>query len=352
MSDFVILALILLLLLSLVATIAFLVVYSGIFSSIVIKTGSPPIKKVTIAYKLHKGPYKESGAHFTDVCSIGPKQSCIAVYYDDPKEVPEEKCRYAVGSIVSEGDEQVDEELLQDYKKFGFSVASFPQVDHAVTTTFPNRTPVSCMMGAMRVYPRLGEYITERKLSAFPWMEIYKDDLIHYMCPLARQNSFFVPEVCLTEKKEEESDEDGRTDVTGGDSNSESSYFSRGVPSDSRETSLAPSLAPSTIPQEEQEAQREQEQVLSEHAEHAERGSSNGSLGSGSSFEELGLEEEEEQEEEEEEEKQKQREEGEEEREEVKREEEGGDEQKAAAEEEHAKKEATAEQREQVGGEE
>lgn len=87
MSDFVILALILLLLLSLVATIAFLVVYSGLFSSIVIKTGSPPIKKVTIAYKLHKGPYKESGAHFTDVCSIGPKQSCIAVYYDDPKEV-------------------------------------------------------------------------------------------------------------------------------------------------------------------------------------------------------------------------------------------------------------------------
>lgn len=48
-------------------------------------------------------------------------------------------------------------------------------------------------------------------------MEIYKDDLIHYMCPLARQNSFFVPEVCLTEKKEEESDEDGRTDVTGKD---------------------------------------------------------------------------------------------------------------------------------------
>lgn len=49
----------------------------------------------------------------------------------------------------------------------------------------------------------------ERKLSAFPFMEICKGDLIHYMCPLARQNSFFVPEVRLKEKREEESDGDG-----------------------------------------------------------------------------------------------------------------------------------------------
>ncbi|KAL2091557.1 hypothetical protein ACEWY4_013820 [Coilia grayii] len=159
MSEFIILALIILLVLSLVATIVFFVVYSGVFSDIVIRTGSPPIKKVTIAYKLQQGPYKECGAHFTDACSIGPKQPCIGVYYDDPKEMPEDKCRYIVGSILSEGDEKPDEDLLEGYKKFGFNVISFPEVDHAVTSAFPNKTPVSCMVGAKRVYPKLAEYI-------------------------------------------------------------------------------------------------------------------------------------------------------------------------------------------------
>ncbi|XP_012688572.2 testis-expressed protein 264 homolog [Clupea harengus] len=292
MSDFIILALILFLVLSLIVTIVLFVLYSGLLSEIVIRTGSPPIKKITIAYKFKEGPYKDCGASFTEACSIGPKLSCIGVYYDDPKQVPEDKCRYAVGSILSEGDEKPDEDLLKEYEKYGFSLMSFPEVDHAVTTTFPNRSPISPYIASYRVYPQLAYYIEERALSAAPFMEFYKDDVIHYMCPLSRQNSFFVPEVRLVEKKEEGSDDDGSTDVTGGDSNSESSYGSRAVPTESRETSLAPS----TIPEEEQEAQEEQGEQ-GDRAEHSERGS-DASVGSGSSFEELGLEEEEEEEEE------------------------------------------------------
>ncbi|XP_041944994.1 testis-expressed protein 264 [Alosa sapidissima] len=282
MSDFLILSLILFLVLCLIVTIVLFVLYSGLLSAIDIRTGSPPIKKITIAYKFKEGPYKDCGASFTEACSIGPKLSNIAVFYDDPKQVPEDKCRYAVGSILSEGDDKPDEDLLKEYGRFGFSVMSFPEVDHAVTTTFPNKSPISPLIAAYRVYPELSHYIYERKLSAFPFMEICKDDIIHYVCPLARQNSFFVPEMCLMEK-EEESDEDG----TGGDSNSESSYASRAVPTESRESSLAPS----TILHEEEQ---QQEEELSERAEHSEaERASNGSLGSGSSFEELDLEEEE-----------------------------------------------------------
>ncbi|XP_062401718.1 testis-expressed protein 264 [Sardina pilchardus] len=287
MSDFIILGLILFLVLCLIATIVLFVLYSGLFSVIDIRTGSPPIKKITIAYKFKEGPYKDCGASFTEACSIGPKLSNIGVFYDDPKQVPEDKCRYAVGSILSEGDDKPDEDLQKEYERFGFSVMSFPEVDHAVTTTFPNKSPISPLIAAYRVYPELGNYIAERKLSAFPFMEICKGDVIQYMCPLARQNSFFVPETRLTEKKEEESDDEG----TGGDSNSESSYASHAVPTESRESSLAPS----TLAHDQEEQQEQQDEELSERAEHSEaERASNGSLGSGSSFEELGLEEEEE----------------------------------------------------------
>lgn len=58
----------------------------------------------------------------------------------------------------------------------------------------------------------------ERKLSAFPCIEVCTSDLIEYMAPLSRQTDFFVPEMkeeVKTDVKEEDSDEDRGTDITG-----------------------------------------------------------------------------------------------------------------------------------------
>lgn len=87
MSDLLILALIVLLILSLLVTIAGFLLYSGLLSEVDIRTGSPPIKNITIAYKFREGPYKDCGSTFTESCSIGPKLYCIGVYYDDPNTV-------------------------------------------------------------------------------------------------------------------------------------------------------------------------------------------------------------------------------------------------------------------------
>lgn len=49
-------------------------------------------------------------------------------------------------------------------------------------------------------------------------MEICGPDIINYMAPLSRQTDFFVPEMVEedpTEVKEEDSDEDRGTDITG-----------------------------------------------------------------------------------------------------------------------------------------
>ncbi|KAI1892729.1 hypothetical protein AGOR_G00136540 [Albula goreensis] len=251
MSDLVILALIVVItFLSVLLTIFGYVLYSGLFSDINIRTGSPPIKNVTVAYKYKQGPYKECGTLFTESCSIGPKLSSIGVFYDDPKKVPGDKCRCAIGSILSEGDVQPCEDLLQLYQKFGFHIFSFPEVTHVVAASFPHRTPLSVFLGVQRVYAQLGRYIKERKLCAHPFIEIYQGNLIHYMSPLARQSDFYVPELQEAEWRQDfqDSEEDRRMDITDADSDSETSSVSH-MMSDSRESSLASSVVPSLIGQ-------------------------------------------------------------------------------------------------------
>ncbi|XP_061584487.1 testis-expressed protein 264 homolog [Cololabis saira] len=293
MSDLILLLLIAVLLFCLVVTVGGFLLYSGLLSDVLIKTGPPPVKSVTIAYKFKQGSYKDCGADYTESCSIGPKLSCIGIFYDDPKQRPQEKCRYVVGSILSEGEEKPDEEVLKLYEKFGFKVFSLPEVSHAVTTSFPCTTSLSYVLGPYRVYPTLSSYIEERKLCAFPSIEICNSDVIKYMVPLSHQTDFFVPEMKeepKTDVKEDDSDEDRGTDITGADSHSDVSSVSGGVPWDSRETSLAASTAASlasSLPL--RDVMDANEDV--KHRDHSDRGS-NASMESGSSFEELDMDQE------------------------------------------------------------
>uniref|UniRef100_A0A3Q2Y804 Testis expressed 264, ER-phagy receptor a n=1 Tax=Hippocampus comes TaxID=109280 RepID=A0A3Q2Y804_HIPCM len=133
--------------------------YSGLLSDIIILTGSPPIRKLMFVYKFKEGPYKKCAELFKEANSIGPELSCIGIFYDDPTKVPGPQCRCAVGSIVSEGEDKADKELLKRYETAGFKVFSFPEVTHVVTTSFPHRTVFSIPLGVKRVYPRLESYI-------------------------------------------------------------------------------------------------------------------------------------------------------------------------------------------------
>ncbi|XP_040890973.1 testis-expressed protein 264 [Toxotes jaculatrix] len=241
MPDWVSLCVVLSVLLSLL-TVAGYILHSGLLSDITVLTGSPPIKKITFAYKFKEGPYRHCGELFKESHSIGPKLSCIGVFYDDPKKVPGPQCRYAVGSILSEGENKADEELLKRYETSGFNVFSFPEVTHVVSTSFPHRMFFSILLRVRRVYPQLELYIKERRLCAHPFLEIYREGQIQFMAPLARQGDFYVPEVRQVERRlsgEEESHSD--TEVSGADSNSEYSSGSGVLLSDSRETSLVAS---------------------------------------------------------------------------------------------------------------
>ncbi|CAG5981434.1 unnamed protein product [Menidia menidia] len=133
----------------------------------------------------------------------------------------------------------------------------------------------------------------ERKLCAFPVIEIYTSDVMSYMAPLSDQTDFFVPEMkedVKSDVKDDNSDEDRGTDITGADSHSDVSSGSGGAPWDSRETSLAASTAASlasSLPLRDVMDTNEEDRHMDQGD-----GSSNESLGSGSSFEELDMEQE------------------------------------------------------------
>ncbi|KAJ1109499.1 hypothetical protein NDU88_006859 [Pleurodeles waltl] len=194
-------------------------------------------------------------------------------------QVPVERCRYLVGTIIGEGDEKPKEDLVSQFEKFGFNIITFPEVSHAVTSTFPYTTPFSIQLATTRVHSALNEYIKERKLCAHPYIEIYKGDLIQFVCPLSRQSDFYVPEMKeLLRKLREEEEEAGIVD-TGTDMLSDSSSMSLEGPDNSRETSVATNMTsdfPTT-------RNREEVDNRSEHS-YSESGASC------SSFEELDLE--------------------------------------------------------------
>ena len=73
--------------LSVLGTIVGFVLYLRNVSEINIRSGCPPIKNITLAYKFKEGPYRDWEQVLMECRSIEPKVANIRVLYDDPKKV-------------------------------------------------------------------------------------------------------------------------------------------------------------------------------------------------------------------------------------------------------------------------
>jgi len=167
---------------------------SGLFSSIVIRTAETKYGPMVIAYKTITGPYNQVGALYTDSYCLLPKREQIGIYYDDPNAVSPKELRCAVGPILSNGDEQPVKEEMELMRSHGWKIFHIPKPSYTVTTTFPFRTTFSIFIAIYRVYPRLGKYIAEHSLCAYPAIEVYTDNEITFIMPLSRQEDFYVSE--------------------------------------------------------------------------------------------------------------------------------------------------------------
>lgn len=213
--------------------------YCGLFAPIDIKAEKPPFQELKVAYKFSRGSYKNSGALFTEAHSIAPTLKCIGVYYDDPNEVDVPRLRYLVGVVLNDTDRPATKEVKEQLEAEGFKTASFPAVDHAVTTVFPFRGSVSVMIAMARVYPKLREYIKEKLLCARPLMEIYEDERVLFVCPLSKQDEFYVEEAT-------EDPEEGATSDPGTTTASEEDHAEDGEDEDEEEEE--PSSPPTSQP--------------------------------------------------------------------------------------------------------
>jgi len=169
--------------------------YSGLFTSITVCTTEPDTGPMTLAYKTMTGPYKDAGELFTESYCLLPHREQLGIYYDDPEAVPASELRCAVGPVLAKGEEEepIPEEM-EKMRENGFKIVHLPKPSYVVTASFPFTTTISIYLGIYRVYPRLRDYIAERKLCAYPALEMYNDANIMFMMPLSRQDEFFVSE--------------------------------------------------------------------------------------------------------------------------------------------------------------
>ncbi|KAL5014407.1 hypothetical protein ScPMuIL_008677 [Solemya velum] len=176
-----------------VLLLAFLA-YSGLFTSVNIGTGRPPIGEVIVAYKFSTGPYERSEKLFREFMKIDDKRTTLGIYYDNPDEVSAERLRYVVGQIVAENEDPVDRAVRRTYEESGCRFITLPPTRAAINAWFPHRNKLSIFFGMRSFYSKLMRYVEEKKLPLEVCLEIYDGETIQYMVPLDEQDAFFVPE--------------------------------------------------------------------------------------------------------------------------------------------------------------
>lgn len=145
--------------------------YIGFFKKIKIKEKEVGGFKI-VGLEL-TGSYTESGKTMVTVEKKLKKLGVICengfgIYYDDPKYVPENKCRSFVGNILEEKDfDKITELQLTGLKIDTINTAV------AIVIEFPVRNSLSYMIGSMKVYPAISKYMTNKGLRTTLSMEIY-----------------------------------------------------------------------------------------------------------------------------------------------------------------------------------
>jgi hypothetical protein len=261
------------LLVTTVLTLLLYLGYSGLFTSITVSALEPDIGPITLAYKTAVGPYKNAGDLFTESFCLLPDREQLGIYYDDPEGVASAELRCAVGPVLAKGGDEPDPQEMEKMRENGFKIVHLPKPSYVVTASFPFTTTFSIYLGIYRVYPRLRDFIAERKLCAYPALEMYSDSSIVFMMPLSRQDEFFVAEF------QEDEVSIATTDV--GESEEKDAGSSRPVPEVSRGVRDSSERTNEYTNDEGEDVDNDDDEELEEEGEKVERGDSAGLLTGG-----------------------------------------------------------------------
>jgi len=183
------------------------------FRSINIKVSKPPFPVGGhYLYQFYQTPYAEARMAYRAINKFPIKKTfkLVGIYYDDPDKVKEDSTRYAVGILVNDDDFDKNKELASTMGSVGYQHIQLPQIDSVVTTNFPLRSVLSILVAIQRVYPKLNNFIKKEKLQAHPCTEYYPHGMeeMHFINPLEKNDSFYVPEYHATSVEYIDSKED------------------------------------------------------------------------------------------------------------------------------------------------
>ena len=175
------------LLLALLILVSPVIVYlstQGLFRKVAIEQRTMPGFRVVGIE--HIGPYEKIGDAFSKVHQIaeenGVPVKMIGVYFDNPNEVEEDSLRSLAGIIVSEAD-SVKLSTLSHVKSLNIPPGG------AAVSDFETDGMVSMIIGAMKSYPKLTEYVEEHGIAEdvnFVY-EVYGEGRTEYVMQLSDQ---------------------------------------------------------------------------------------------------------------------------------------------------------------------
>ncbi|MBN2715671.1 MAG: hypothetical protein JXX14_07430 [Deltaproteobacteria bacterium] len=139
-----------------------------------------------LVYDKWVGDYKVTGAIMKNVSNDLLEQhgikcaSRFGLYLDNPQKVPTEKLRSIGGCVVTGRTERQLKAL-----RLKFDVYQFPRT-RSVVSDFPFKGTLSIVLGVMKVYPRLSEFLIAGNIRPGPVMELYNASkaTITYISPI------------------------------------------------------------------------------------------------------------------------------------------------------------------------
>lgn len=154
------------------ALVFIFLIYSGLFSKVEIK--EKEMESYILVYDEHIGEYKGTRDVQDRIYDKLLNDEGIetykgfGVYYDDPKKVAKEELRSIAGCIL----EKKDYGKIEELKKKGFKIKESEQGE-AICAQFPFKSPLSVLLGIIKVYPSMDKYVEEHGIDKKEIMEIY-----------------------------------------------------------------------------------------------------------------------------------------------------------------------------------
>jgi hypothetical protein len=142
-------------------------------------------------YNDYQGHIKNIGSSFQGICSLRSKlfgqidgAYPTGIYYDDPNSLVNQNLLRASTGLLIKKSELITPQVEEQFKTLGFKKVLLPAA-MSLNGKFPVKIGLSCVLGAMKFYPKLNKLVAEsgEKYSGMEdsaSIEVIEGGYVHY----------------------------------------------------------------------------------------------------------------------------------------------------------------------------